>query len=1048
VQSPRRPPRLCRSAPLVYSLCLLCLPALSIAQAPDSTVFHELHYRMIGPFRGGRTVAAVGIPDQPNVFYIGVNNGGVWKTIDYGTVWTPIFDDQPTGSIGAIAIAPSNPNVIYVGSGEGLQRPDLSTGDGIYKSTDAGTTWTHLGLRDGQQIPQIIVDPKDPNRVFVAVLGHPYGPNPERGIYRSTDGGQTFERVLYKDDDTGGMDVAFDPADPRTVYAVLWAARQAPWEVGSSWTLSERNGVFKSTDGGSTWRRLGKGLPGAKDGLGRIGIGTCASLPTRLYAVVGADKGGGVYRSDDAGENWYLVNNDVRLWGRDGDFNEVRIDPTNANVVYVANIVTWKSTDGGQTFTGWRGAPGGDDYHRLWINPNDPNIVLDAADQGAVITVDGGRTWSTWYNQPTAQFYHVSTDNAFPYRVCGGQQESGSACIASRGNDGEITFRDWHPVGVEEYGYVAPDPLDPDIVYGGKVSRYDRRTGQVQDVAPRALREGDYRVVRTEPLLFSPVNPRVMYFASNQVWKTADGGQHWTAISPDLTRPPSQAPANLGSFTSLDPEKGEHRGVVYTLAPSPLDSNLLWAGTDDGLIQVTRDGGTTWTDVTPASLRARPWAKISLMEASHSDPHTAYAAVNTFRLDDLMPHIYRTRDGGQTWQEIVNGLPAGAIVNAVREDPTRQGLLFCGTELAVYVSFDDGDHWQSLRLNMPATSIRDLVIKDEDLVIGTHGRSFWILDDITPIRQATADVWSATGYLFRPAPAYRVRWNMNTDTPLPPDEPTGENPPDGAIIDYYLGPSASGPVTLEILDAAGTLVRRYASTEAPEPPLTGQQVPDYWPRPPQVLSAAPGLHRFVWDLRYPRPAGVRLGYPIAAIAHNTPAEPRGVWVLPGQYTVRLTVNGQTSSAPLTVRMDPRVTTSDADLRSQFQVATRISAGLGHAAAVRDTLRDVRRSVANVRSRASRPLATQLDSLDAQLSRLERNPAGDDLSQIIGALGSLYREVESADLAPTAAQVAATDDRMGALDKVLAAWGTARQEVSRLDGQLRAAGLSGLVGGGQ
>ena len=1045
MRSPHHSRHRYHSALLIGLLCLLCLPAPAFSQIPDTTIFQELHYRMIGPFRGGRTVAAVGVPDQPNVFYIGVNNGGVWKTIDYGTTWAPIFDSQPTGSIGAIAIAPSDPDVIYVGSGEGLQRPDLSTGDGIYKSTDAGKTWAHLGLRDGQQIPQIIVDPKDPNRLFVAVLGHPYGPNPERGIYRSTDGGQTFERVLYKDENTGGMDVAFDPADPQTVYAVLWAARQAPWEIGSSWTLSDRNGLFKSTDGGTTWHQLRKGLPTAKDGLGRIGIGTSASHPTRLYAVVGAREGGGVYRSDDAGESWYLTNNDFRLWGRDGDFNEVRVDPTNANVVYVANVVTWKSTDGGETFTGWRGAPGGDDYHRVWINPNNPDIVLDAADQGAVITVDGGKTWSTWYNQPTAQFYHVSTDNAFPYRVCGGQQESGSACIASRGNDGEITFRDWHPVGVEEYGYVAPDPLDPDIVYGGKVTRYDRRTGQVQDVGPQALRGGDYRVVRTEPLLFSPINPHVMYFASNQVWKTSDGGRHWSAISPDLTRKSPAVPANLGDFTSLDPENGKHRGVVYTLAPSPLDSNLLWAGTDDGLIQVTRDGGATWNDVTPAALRARPWAKISLMDASHFDPGTAYAAVNTFRLDDLMPHIYRTRDGGQTWQEIVNGLPAGAIVNTVREDSTRQGLLFCGTELAVYVSFDDGEHWQPLRLNMPATSIRDLVIKDDDLVIGTHGRSFWILDDITPIRQATADVWTAASHLFRPAAAYRVRWDMYTDTPLPPDEPTGENPPDGAMIDYYLGQGVSGPVTLEILDGAGTVVRRYASTDQPEPPLTGQQVPDYWPRPPQTLSAAPGLHRFVWDLRYPRPAGVRLRYPISAIAHNTPVEPRGVWVMPGQYTVRLTVNGQVSTAPLTVRMDPRVQTPVADLQAQFQAATRIASGLNRAAGASDTIRTIRRRIATVRPRAAQPLVTQLEALDTTLADIERNASDASLSRIIGALGSLYGDVQSADVAPTTAQGTATDDQLTALDTALATWATARQEVARLDAQLKAAGLPSLLG---
>jgi photosystem II stability/assembly factor-like uncharacterized protein len=720
----------------------------------DPALFAELSWRNIGPFRGGRTKAAAGIPSQPNVFYIGVCNGGVWKTTDYGRTWTPIFDEQPTGSIGAIAIAPSNPDVIYVGSGEGLQRPDLSTGDGIYKSTDGGVTWTHLGLRDGQQIPQIIVDPRDPNRLFVAVLGHPYGPNDERGIFRSTDGARTFQKVLYKDVNTGGVDLAFDPSNPSVVYAVLWQARQGPWENGAF--SGPGSGVYKSIDGGDTWRPINAGLPTFEtDGVGRIGITVAPTLPQRLFATVDARSRGGLYRSDDGGEHWAIVNADPRVTARESDFAEVKVDPKNPDIVYTASIVAWKSTDGGKTFAAWRGAPGGDDYHRLWINPNDPNTILMAGDQGAIVTVNGGRSWSSWYNQPTAQFYHVSTDNAFPYRVCGGQQESGSACISSRGDDGQITFRDWHPVAAEEYGYVAPDPSDPDIVYGGRLTRYDRRTGQAQDVTPP--RDASYRVLRTAPVLFSPLDSRTLFFASNVLWKTTNGGQSWTAISGDLTREQWDVPATVGTYRTSPDAVVTRRGVIYAVGPSYVDPSTIWAGTDDGLIHVTRDAGRSWTNVTPTQLV--PWAKVSIIEASHFDVNTAYAAINTLRLDDLHPYIYRTKDGGKTWTKIAAGLPDGATINSVKEDPLRRGLLFAGSERAVHVSFDDGESWQSLRLNMPATSIRDLVVKDDDLVVGTHGRGFWILDDITVLRQVTPDIVRAGTYLFRPGTAWRFRWN-------------------------------------------------------------------------------------------------------------------------------------------------------------------------------------------------------------------------------------------------------------------------------------------------
>jgi photosystem II stability/assembly factor-like uncharacterized protein len=907
-------------------------PVSTRAQQPDPATYSSLRWRMIGPFRGGRTVAAVGVPQRPGLFYIGVNNGGVWKTTDYGHVWTPIFDDQPTNSIGAIGVAPSNPDVIYVGSGEGLQRPDLSTGDGIYKSIDGGKTWEHLGLRDGQQIGQIIVDPQNPNRLFVAVLGHPYGPNEERGVFRSTDGGKTFRKVLYKDENTGAIELAFDPSDPKIVYADLWSARQSPWEGGGSFN-GPGSGLYKSTDGGDTWRQLSKGLPTIAEGLGRIGFSVAPGNPKRMYALVDAGKGAGTYRSDDAGESWTLVSTDPRPSSRSGDFAEIRVHPKNPDVVFAANVASYRSLDGGKTWVSIKGAPGGDDYHRIWIDPIRPEVMLFASDQGATITVNGGDTWSSWYNQPTAQFYHVITDNRVPYWVYGGQQESGSAAVISRGDNGAITFRDWRTVGVEEYGYVAPDPLNPNFIYGGKITRFDWSNGEVQNVAPEPIRSGKHRFVRTMPVIFSPVDKKTLYLASSVLFRTRTGGDGWDIISPDLTRESYDVPSNLGIFTSLDPEKGKHRGVIYAVGPSFLNVNTIWAGTDDGLIHVTRDGGKSWKNVTPPALT--PWSKVSQLVASHFDDNTAYAAINRFRLDDLNPHIYRTHDGGATWKEIVAGIPAGEVVNTVREDPLRKGLLFAGTERAVFFSLDDGEHWQSLRLNMPASSIRDLVLHDDDIIVGTHGRSFWILDDMTALRQLSG----LSGVrLFAPKPTYRFRRNKNTDTPLPPEEPSGENPPDGAIINYYL-PNDAKLVTVEILDSTGNQIRKYASTDA-APPVPPDLVPPvYWIRPPQIPSANAGAHRFVWNLHYPPPAADEFGYPISAIVHDTPLEPVGPAVMPGRYTVKLTVDGQSYTQPLTVKIDPRVHMTRAQLAQQHSIGVRmlevthnVAAALGKAGA--------------------------------------------------------------------------------------------------------------------
>ena len=1025
-------PRTMRDRRLAVALAacvvLAAAPEILRAQAafdPDPALWQSMRWRMIGPHRGGRTKAAAGIADRPNVFFVGVTNGGVWKTTDYGRTWVPIFDDQPTGSIGAIAVAPSNPDIIYVGSGEGLQRPDLSTGDGIYRSADGGRTWTHLGLRDGQQIPQIVVDPRDPDRLLVAVLGHPYGPNEERGVFKSVDGGRTFRRVLYRDANTGAVDLVLDPSNPDVAYAVLWESRQAPWENGVF--TGPGSGVWKSTDGGETWRPSGEGLPTfERDGLGRIGITVAPSDPRRLFATVEARRNGGLYRSDDGGARWTLVNADGRVTNRASDFAEVKVHPTNPDIVFTGSIVAWKSIDAGRTFTAFRGAPGGDDYHRIWINPRNPDVILLAADQGVIVTVNGGDTFSSWYNQPTAQFYHVSTDNAFPYRVCGGQQESGSACVQSRGDDGQITFREWHPVGVEEYGYVAPDPLDPDIVYGGKVSRYDRRTGQVQNVTPRPLRGADARVLRTAPVLFSPVNPRKLFFASNVLWETTDGGTSWRAISPDLTRRDSVVPPNVGTYASLPAAVARHPGVIYTIAPSYVSERIIWVGSDDGLIHVTRDGGRTWTNVTPPGIGA--WAKISLMDASRFDSLTAYAAVNTLRLDDLRPHIWRTRDGGKSWTRIVTGIDSGATINAVREDPVRRGLLYAGSETRVWVSLDDGGQWRSLRLNMPATSIRDLVVKDDDLVVGTHGRSFWILDDLTPLRQLSARVAASDAHLFAPQVATRFRWNKNTDTPLPQEEPAGRNPPDGAIINYWLRARPASPVTLEIRDAAGTLVRRFASTDQPEPPVPGRNIPDYWIRPTPVLSAERGMQRFVWDLHYDRPAVTSFSYPIAAIFGDTPRTPHGPWAPPGRYTVRLTVDGKTLEQPLTVRMDPRVKTTAAQLREQFRLSSGITALLREDSVALAAVRAERTALAARRAGGDSAAAAR----DRALAALEGSGAGGggadaapSLTRLVSELTTLYTTIEGADAPPTTAVLRLVEERSRTNRELLARWRTMR-----------------------
>jgi photosystem II stability/assembly factor-like uncharacterized protein len=1036
----------------LLAVALLCVASAVAQQIPENT-YNAMQWRMVGPFRGGRTRAVAGVPSQPNVFYMAQVDGGVWKTTDSGRMWQPIFDSQPTQSVGDIAVAASDPNIIYVASGEGLRRPDLSIGDGIYKTIDGGQTWTHLGLRDGEAIPAIRIDPKDPNRVFAAVLGHPYGPNKERGIYRSTDGGATWKNVLYKDENTGGCDVEIDPSNPNVVYACMWESREAPWEDANEYGGTS-GGLFKSTDGGDTWHQLTKGLP-AK--LVQINVAIAPSQSNRLYASLATgepteyatDKGTGFYRSDDAGETWVKITDDPRPAEKigGGDLSVPVVDPKNPDVVYVASIVAQKSVDGGKTWQSWRGAPGGDDYQNLWINPNHPDIILLVADQGAIITENGGASWSSWFNQPTAQLYHAIADNSFPYKVCSGQQESGSVCISSRGNEGEVTNADWHPVGVIEYGYAAPDPLDTNIVFGAgrtEVSKYHWDTGQVQNVTPITVHNKKYRAERTEPIIFSPIDPHTIYYGANYVFKTTDGGDHWQIISSDLSRPNPGIPLSIGDLAAKDKKAGTKGGAVYSLAPSHKNINTLWAGTDDGYVWVTRDGGKNWTNITPPAVG--PWNKVTQIDAGHFDDNTAYVSVSRFRIDDLHPLIFRTHDGGKTWQQVTAGIPDNEPVNSVREDPVRKGLLYAATEKAVYVSFDDGDQWQPLQFNLPHTSMRDLWIKDTDLIVATHGRAFWILDDITPLRQVSAQLAQEPVHLFEPAPAWRVMRSTWPDTPIPPDEPMAQNPPDGAPIDYYLGSAASGPVTIEILDGSGKVVRRYSSDD--QPPLTPVEIekgliPPYWLKPFRKPETSAGMHRFVWDLHCSAPLSLNHEYPISAVPHDTPRRPQGIRAFPGQYTVRLTADGKTLTAPLTIKMDPRVKITPTQLQQQLQLLTRLDLLLNQSSKAALQAKSISEQVEKLK-----PTGATADAVKAFQAKLKAvnegdkaNPDSPALSSVNMGLYGLYTSVGQADAAPTAAESQAADQLANQLPAVLQQWQSfVSNEVPTLNQQLKAAGL--------
>jgi hypothetical protein len=1014
---------------LAAALVPIGLSAQAPAGVSPGELANALRWRLIGPFRGGRVLAVAGVPSQPDTFYFGAVAGGVWKTTDSGGTWTPLFDGQRIASVGAVAVAPSDPNVLYVGTGEAALRSDITFGDGVYRSDDAGGTWRHVGLEDSLHIGRIVVDPKDPDLVLVAALGHAYGPNAERGVFRSTDGGARWTKVLYReaDESTGAIELAADPDDPRTVYAALWNVRRTPWSAYAPVTGSG-GGLFRSSDFGLTWTELwARGLP--EPPFGRIGVAVAAGQQgRRVYALVDADKDAGLYRSDDGGESFRLVGRDPRIRSRAWYFGDLAVDPTNPDVVYAPNVALYRSDDGGATFEAWKGAPGGDDYHQLWIDPRRPERMIVASDQGAVVTLNGGRTWSSWYNQPTAQLYHVSTDDRFPFRVYGAQQDSGTVGVLSRGDGGAISFRDWAPQGGGESGHLFPDPGDPDIVYGGSTGgslyRFDRRTGQVQDITPwpvrsvgRDLASARYRFPWTSALAVVPRTPRTLYYAAQVLFKSTNGGESWAIVSPDLTQ-------RTGRSSGTEPAVGEERAVISAVTPSALERGLVWVGTDNGLVHLTRDDGLNWSDVTPEGLL--PWSGVSAIESSPHDPRVAYAVIDRHQSDDRNPYILRTRDGGENWTKIADGIPAPAFVRAVRADPVRKGLLYAGTELGVFFSLDDGDRWQPLQLNLPVSPVHDLVVQGDALVVATHGRSFWILDGLAPLRQLEPGVWERPAHLFRPAAAVRVRASLNTDTPLPPETPLGTNPPAGAFIDYWLKSPPQGELVLEIRDAAGTLVRRFSSGEAEEP-LEPPAFTSHWLRPAPPPPAHVGLNRFVWDLRYPRPPALRTSYGIAtAPGLDTPRLPAGLLVLPGTYQVTMTVSGQSRTVPLEVTQDPRVRVDSAALKEQLDLWSRISKGLADSRAAVVRSRELRRRLGDVRERAGglrdgAELVAAVDALVAGLSGLEGpgEEAARGLVRTNAAFAEVATVVESADAAPTAQAQAAVAELARDLDGLLA-----------------------------
>lgn len=1003
-------------------LSILISSATAIAQYnPES--FSAMKWRLVGPHRAGRVTCVAGIPGKPAIYYFGTPGGGVWKTTDGGRVWKPIFDDAHVASIGALALAPSNPEIIYVGTGE------ETPGRGMYKSADGGKTWSEAGLQDTRYITAILVDPRDPNIVIASARDY-FSAGPARGIYKTGDGGKTWNKVFFKDDKTSVVEMASAPDDPRIVYAATYNLQIDP---GQRRALGSESQIYKSTDGGETWQLLsGAGLPATARGS----VGLAVAVGTggrRVYAIINS----GFFRSDDGGVNWQRSTNDPRITGSTF-FGKTYVDPRNADFVYVMQTSMYRSTDGGKTFESYKGAPSGEDQHVLWIDPDDTQRMILGSDQGAIVSMDGGHTWSDWFTQPTGQFYHVITDNAFPYRAYAAQQDSGSVAVLSRSDFGRITYRDWFSTGAFESGFIAPDPLNSNLVYSvgwyGSVFRLDRATGQIATVFGPGAR---YRYTWETPLVFSPRDPKTMYLGMQFVLKTSDGAQTWVEISPDLTE-----------------KQGDPNGVIEAIAPSAAQAGEIWVGTSTGLVQLTRDNGTTWINVTPPEIPERN--EVRLIEASPTDGNTAYVIAAAF--GGAHPNIFRTHDAGKTWQKIVSGLPENSIARVVREDPARQGLIYAGTETGVYVSFDGGDHWQSLQFNLPTTSVRDLNVHGNDLVVATYGRGLWILDDLSPLRQVSNEMASA--YLFKPSTALRVRWDNHPDTPLSADLPAGENPPEGAILYYYLKSNSPRNLTIEIRDAQGNVVRRF-SNKPSAPELRPKNVPDYWFAPPEVLSTNPGLNRFVWNLEWPHPDALTYNFrgrhidyieytlPDHAVAGKTPVnQPPGPLAVPGNYEVVLTVDGKTYRQPLVVALDPRVHVGPGDLEAQLGVARMIDDWMNISYRSYGEVDALRAAVAATQKNLNgspKELSDALQMLDKELSEIQEG------TSTAPGLGAVNRDVarfvsmiQSGDIRPAKSIIENAAPSCVALKNDLARWRKINSEtLPALNQKLAQTKLKGL-----
>jgi photosystem II stability/assembly factor-like uncharacterized protein len=998
---------------------------------PEEKAFKGMKYRLIGPFRGGRSLTAAGVPGDPTTYYFGATGGGVWKSTDGAMTWSPLFDKEGTSAIGSLAVAASNHNVLYVGTGEACIRGNISHGDGVYKSLDGGKTWKNVGLRDSRAIGKVIINPQNPDIAFVAALGHPYGPNPERGIFRTTDGGKTWEKVLYKDENTGGIDVAFDPHNPNILFGALWQARRTSWSMESG---GPGSGLYRSNDGGTTWKRLEEhGLP--KGPYGKIGVAVGANSD-RVYALIEAhNQDGGLYRSDDGGESWQQVNPSHSLWQRPWYYMHIIADPRDENVLYIMDVDAYKSTDGGHLFNKIK-VPHGDN-HGLWIDPQNTRRMIASNDGGVTITLDGGKTWTTEDNQPTAQFYHVITDSATPYRVYGPQQDSGTVAIVSRSDEGSISRSDWYDVGGGEAGYIAPDPRDPDIVYAadyqGLITRYDRHIGQVKAITEQpelsdahGAANLEHRFQWTAPVMISPHDPNTLYHGGEMLFKTTDGGVHWQSISPDLTRNDKGKQKVSGGDITLDDSGTEYYDTIFALAESPVTKGLIWVGTDDGLIQLTKDEGKNWTNITPKDMPE--WSRVSQIDPSSFDAGTAYVAVDRHQFDDLRPYIYKTSDYGKTWTKLTQGIPDTTFVRAVREDPKKKGLLYAGTEMGVFVSFNDGANWRLLKLNLPTAPVHDLAVKDNDLVVATHGRAFWILDDLTPLRQYSDDIAQKDAFLYTPATSYRIQAGASGERH--PSKLAGQNPPAGAVIYYFLkdAPKKDQEAKLEILDATGNVIRRYSSMETNqlEEPLDPDDK-----KPEKQLKPEAGLNRFVWDLRYEEARHVP-GYYLYEYGSGA----RGPAAVPGHYQARLTVGGQSQTTGFDLKLDPRVKVSQQDLEAQFKFLMETRDELSRVYDTVNQIQDVRLQLSGLKRRlpenasaktivgAADDLEKKLVTVRDQLINLDITANEDSLAyppQIDAKLAYLAMDAGTADSAPTESEVRQLEKLKRQSGELIARW---------------------------